>query len=81
MPIYEYHCEPCHHTFETLIRSSSDVAHCPICGGDELAKQFSVPAAAQTGQGAFGALPMGDTSPKSLGCGAQGCGGGVCGMN
>ena len=49
MPIYEYRCEPCDHTFETLIRGQGDVAHCPKCGGIDLAKQFSVPAAAQAG--------------------------------
>ena len=43
MPIYEYHCEPCDHTFETLIRGNSDVARCPHCGNIEVAKQFSVP--------------------------------------
>ena len=50
MPIYEYHCEPCDHTFETLIRSAGDLAHCPRCGSLEVAKQLSVPAAAQTGR-------------------------------
>ena len=50
MPIYEYHCEPCEHTFETLIRGSSDVAHCPRCGNTKVAKQFSVPAAAHSGR-------------------------------
>ncbi len=49
MPIYEYHCDPCDHTFETLVRNRGDAAHCPKCGGIELTKQFSVPAAAQTG--------------------------------
>ena len=49
MPIYEYHCEPCEHTFETLIRGNGDVARCPRCGNLEVAKQFSVPAAAHTG--------------------------------
>ena len=50
MPLYEYQCEPCDHTFETLIRGSGDVAHCPKCGSVEVAKLLSVPAAAHTGQ-------------------------------
>lgn len=50
MPIYEYHCEPCDHTFETLIRSESDIARCPSCGSIDVSKQLSVPAAAQTGR-------------------------------
>ena len=76
MPIYEYHCEPCAHTFETLIRSSSDVARCPKCGGVEVAKQFSVPAAAQTGA-AGSSLPM---AAPSGGCGRPQCGSGGCGF-
>ena len=50
MPIYEYRCEPCDHTFETLIRGASDVARCPKCGNIDVAKQFSVPAAAHSGR-------------------------------
>ncbi len=58
MPIYEYHCEPCEHTFETLIRSNGDVARCPRCGSLQVAKQFSVPAAAHTGGVRGGELPI-----------------------
>ena len=77
MPIYEYHCDPCDHTFETLIRSSSDAARCPRCGGVEVAKVLSVPAAAQTGR-AHADLPIrGDTAP-SFGCGRPQCAGGTC---
>jgi putative FmdB family regulatory protein len=80
MPIYEYRCEPCDHTFETLIRGSGDVAHCPKCGGVELAKQFSVPAAAQTGHASAGSLPVCDAGPSPFGCGGGGCGSGMCAM-
>ena len=79
MPIYEYRCEPCDHTFETLVRGQSDVARCPHCGGIDLAKQFSVPAAAQTSNGAGQSLPVCNAPPSSFGCGAGGCGGGMCG--
>lgn len=75
MPIYEYHCEPCNETFEALIRSSSDVAHCPSCGSPEVDKQFSVPAAAQVG-GSPGSSPLPMASAGD--CGAPACGGGVC---
>ena len=79
MPIYEYHCEPCDHAFETLVRSSSDVPHCPKCGEVEhLTKQFSVPAAAHSA-GKSSSLPVCDTG--SYGCGGPGpCGSGMCGM-
>ena len=50
MPLYEFHCEPCDHTFETLIRVAGDQARCPLCGNLEVSKQFSVPAAAHTGR-------------------------------
>lgn len=80
MPIYEYHCAPCDHTFETLIRNQGDTAHCPKCGTIELTKQFSVPAAAQTGRGSSSALPA--CAPGgSFDCGAGSgpCGAGICG--
>ena len=59
MPIYEYHCEPCEHTFETLIRGQGDTAHCPKCGGIELLKQFSVPAAAVPEPAAWALMILG----------------------
>jgi putative FmdB family regulatory protein len=85
MPIHEYRCEPCDHTFETLIRRSTDVAHCPKCGTIDVLKQFSVPAAAQTGAGAgASSLPIcgqPSPSPGSFGCGSGGCGTGMCSMD
>ena len=84
MPIYEYRCEPCDHTFETLIRGQGDTAHCPECGGVELRKQFSVPAAPQV-NGGGSALPVcaPDTggSPFGGGGGMGGCGMGGCSMD
>ncbi len=73
MPLYEYHCEPCGHAFETLVRSSSDVPRCPKCGNDRVAKQFSVPAASPTGS-------LGQFSPASASetCGRPQCGMGGC---
>jgi putative FmdB family regulatory protein len=76
MPIYEYRCAPCRHTFETLIRGHGDSAHCPKCGGIDLAKQFSVPASAQTGSGQ-GSLPVCDPG-GDFGCGPGQCGTGMC---
>jgi putative FmdB family regulatory protein len=78
MPIYEYHCAPCQHTFETLIRGPGDTAHCPKCGGIELLKQFSVPAAAQTGSNPRqGSLPVCETG-GNFGCGQGQCATGMC---
>jgi putative FmdB family regulatory protein len=80
MPIYEYRCDPCQHTFETLIRGQGDTAHCPRCGGINLAKQFSVPAAAQTGTGSRqGSLPVCGNEPGgNYGCGQGPCASGMC---
>ncbi len=83
MPMYEYRCEPCDHAFEALVRSSSDVPRCPRCEGSELAKQFSVPAAARAASGQGASLPVCQPvgGPPMGGCGAGGCGSGFCGMN
>ena len=70
MPIYEYRCDPCDHTFETLIRGRGDTPHCPKCGGIELAKLFSVPAAAQTGGHQGSSLPVCNPGGPSFGCGS-----------
>jgi putative FmdB family regulatory protein len=79
MPLYEYHCEPCAHTFEVLIRSSGDPACCPRCGSFDVVKQLSVPAAAQTGRSHTGNLPVCEESgTPSFGCGRPQCGSGMC---
>ncbi len=77
MPIYEYHCEPCDHIFETLVRGPSDAARCPRCGNIDVAKQFSVPASVHSGRS--NSLPMYDNpSTSSFGCGRPECGSGHC---
>lgn len=82
MPLYEYHCEPCDHTFETLIRGQGDTAHCPRCGGIDLVKQFSVPAAAQmNGRAGSSSLPVCDTGGNSFDCGAGPCRSGMCSLD
>ncbi len=44
MPIFEYRCKDCDKTFELLVRSST-VPTCPACGGLQLEKLVSMPAA------------------------------------
>jgi putative FmdB family regulatory protein len=73
VPIYEYTCRACQDAFELLIRGQ-EVPQCPSCGGNNLEKQFSVPAAHSTRRGA--SLPT--TDPPSGGCGRPQCGGGFC---
>jgi putative FmdB family regulatory protein len=77
MPIYEYRCEPCDHVFETLVRGRGDTPHCPKCGGVELAKQFSVPAAAQAG-GRGSSLPVCESVGSPTACGPGQCRTGLC---
>jgi putative FmdB family regulatory protein len=78
MPIYEYRCAPCEHTFETLIRGQGDTAHCPKCGGIDLTKQLSVPAAAQSpSTSGQGSLPVCEAG-ADFGCGQGQCGTGMC---
>lgn len=57
MPIYEYACAPCGKSFEELIIRKSDEADvkCPSCGGAEVSRQISRPAA--VGGGGGGSFP------------------------
>jgi putative FmdB family regulatory protein len=81
MPIYEYRCPPCDHLFETLVRTLTDVVRCPQCGNIDVFKQFSVPAAAHSGQSAS-ALPVcADAGPSSFGCDGGRCATGMCSMD
>jgi putative FmdB family regulatory protein len=41
MPIFEYACQQCAHTFEVLVRAST-VPECPHCHSTQLDKQLSV---------------------------------------
>jgi len=42
MPIYEYQCEQCHHTFDTLQKvSDQPLVKCPECEQDTLKKLIS----------------------------------------
>jgi putative FmdB family regulatory protein len=43
MPLYEYSCQECEHTFEALVLGSEDV-ECPECQGQKVERLLSVPA-------------------------------------
>ena len=68
MPIYEYHCENCSHDFEHLARGGES-PQCPQCGGEQLARRWSVPAAPAVAK--HGAASGGDWPGP---CGRGGCG-------
>lgn len=68
MPIYEYRCEACTHTFEVLHLSSAAAAEpCPECGAKDPRRIMSVPSR-QTAHT--------DTLPRPAAM--AGCGGGGC---
>jgi len=74
MPIYEYACSGCQSEFELLIRGD-ERPECPDCGGRQLDKLLSVPAA-HTGSSRD--LPICDR-PSPGPCGMGGCGMPECG--
>ena len=43
MPLYEYTCRDCEHTFEALVFDGETV-QCPTCQGARLERLLSVPA-------------------------------------
>lgn len=74
MPIYEYACRGCDHTFEELIRTASDerALRCPQCGGKTVQRRPSVFAA-------HGAVaPKTTPLPRGGGCGRCGDPNGPC---
>ena len=48
MPLYEYVCRECDHSFEALVFGAGDEANCPKCESRKVEKQFSLPARPQT---------------------------------
>ena len=75
MPIYEYVCHQCGNGFEWLVRSGEE-PQCPSCGGGDLEKQWSVPAAAHTAKNSQ--LPACRELGPPGGCGAGDCSSGGC---
>jgi putative FmdB family regulatory protein len=70
MPIYEYACKGCDHTFEELVSSSgATLVACPNCTSADVEKLFST----------FAAHGIGGDMPRSAGGGGGGCCGGGCG--
>lgn len=75
MPIYEYRCDECASSFETLVRPGHEEdAECPACHGSRLSREMSVFAAARNGA---------ESAPVAGGprMGGGGCCGGGCGCH
>jgi putative FmdB family regulatory protein len=68
MPLYEYTCQKCDHTFETLVRNGETV-ECPECHSERLQRLLSVPGMPQVKEGS---LPM-SCDPKAPPCGPGCC--------
>jgi putative FmdB family regulatory protein len=77
MPIYEYHCDNCDRSFETLVRPGHEEdAQCPSCNGVRISREMSVFA---SGRGDNGEAGLSDTSSGIMRGG--GCCGGSCGCH
>ncbi|WP_353269294.1 zinc ribbon domain-containing protein [Gemmatimonas sp.] len=48
MPIFDFVCTSCQHSFETLVRGSA-VPTCPACNSTALEKQLTLPAIKTSG--------------------------------
>lgn len=74
MPIYEYDCVSCRHTFEQLVYSAKDERDlaCPKCGKQRIKRRPSV-FAAHAASASSNPLPTG-------GCGRCGDPNGPCGL-
>jgi putative FmdB family regulatory protein len=72
MPIYEYHCEECDRSFETLVRPGRDEdAQCPSCNGVRLSREMSVFA---SGRAADSGADMNGGAMTGGGCCGGSCG-------
>jgi putative FmdB family regulatory protein len=73
MPIFEYVCKDCNHSFEALVYGSQK-ADCPKCHSKKLAPQLSVFAVSAKGSSS--------PAPSAGGCGSCGDprGPGACSM-
>lgn len=69
MPLYEYTCQACEHTFEALV-FDGDTVSCPQCEATKVERLLSVPALPQVAGGSF---PSACGDPSLPPCGAVGC--------
>ena len=68
MPLYEYTCRQCEHTFEALV-FNGEAVECPECQGRKVERLLSVPARPREGPSS---LPMSCNSDGPP-CGAPWC--------
>lgn len=68
MPLYEYACTKCEHTFEELVRDGEAV-ECPQCHTRRVERLLSVPAKPRTGPTSLSLT----CDPKAPPCGPGCC--------
>ena len=71
MPLYEYNCRKCEHSFETLVTARTvAVVACPECQSTDLDQLIGLPAPGRVTAGNPATNCRGDGPP----CGAPRCG-------
>jgi putative FmdB family regulatory protein len=71
MPVYEYSCRKCEHTFEALVTgSAAGTVRCPGCESSDLDRLISLPAPGRVAENPPATNCRGDGPP----CGAPWCG-------
>ncbi|HZT82714.1 MAG TPA: zinc ribbon domain-containing protein [Gemmataceae bacterium] len=68
MPLYDYACQECDHTFEALVNRDEDV-ECPECHTRRVRRQLSLPAKPRV---VNSSLPL-RCDPKAPPCGPGCC--------
>ncbi|MCI0640203.1 MAG: zinc ribbon domain-containing protein [Gemmataceae bacterium] len=69
MPLFEYKCKKCAHSFEALVYGDEE-AECPECKSQKLERLLSMPAKPQS---SFADFPSACGDPSLPPCGAPGC--------
>lgn len=71
MPLYDYSCRACGHTFDAIVTlRTADAVRCPECDGTDLERLLGLPARGKVADSAPATNCRGDGPP----CGAAWCG-------
>ena len=66
MPIFEYNCDNCEHTFDKLVMQQESKVNCPLCQGD--VKKLMSTFAVGTSDNGTSKLPAGPSRPMCTTC-------------
>lgn len=72
MPMFEFECPACEHTFEELVRTNQMPA-CPTCGTSDIRKLLSAPAVRSSGAKSLPVLGSSCPPPSVHSCGPGCC--------